>query len=110
MKPYSADADFVDDLLTDLGRTTEEISTSLSTIIKSIGQVSCATNDGSESITNISQKLTSIIDKSNDILLQSENDKKRSDDLIGMMSKIKEKASGHDYFKIWKHRRKRRDI
>ena len=69
---YSKDAEFVSNLVLEFSSTSEELLASLQDVVKTIEQVSMASNEGAEGTTNIAQKASDIPEKSNKIVDEAE--------------------------------------
>ncbi|MBZ9634395.1 methyl-accepting chemotaxis protein [Clostridium sp. FP1] len=86
---YSQDADFVNNLVLEFSSTSEELLASLQEVIKTIEQVSMASNEGAEGTTNIAQKAGDITDKSNKIIREVTKSKESVEQLNEEVSKFK---------------------
>ncbi|MBU3129422.1 methyl-accepting chemotaxis protein [Clostridium tagluense] len=86
---YSQDADFVNNLVLEFSSTSEELLASLQEVIKTIEQVSMASNEGAEGTTNIAQKVGDITDKSNKIIREVTKSKESVEQLTEEVSKFK---------------------
>lgn len=60
---YFKDADNINDLVSDLSATSEEVLASIQNMIKAIGEVSSATNEGAEGTSNIAVKASNIVER-----------------------------------------------
>lgn len=60
---YFKDAGNINDLVSDLSATSEEVLASIHNMIKAIGGVSSATNEGAEGTSNIAGKAVNIVEK-----------------------------------------------
>lgn len=86
---YSKDAEFVSNLVLDFSSTSEELLASLQDVVKTIEQVSMASNEGAEGTTNIAQKASDITEKSNKIVEEVEKSKESAEQLNEEVSKFK---------------------
>jgi methyl-accepting chemotaxis protein len=86
---YSRDAEFVSNLVLEFSSTSEELLASLQDVVKTIEQVSMASNEGAEGTTNIAQKASDITEKSNKIVEESEKSKESAEKLNEEVSKFK---------------------
>lgn len=62
-RQYFKDAGDINDLVSDLSATSEEVLASAQNMIKAIGEVSDATNEGAEGTGNIAEKAANIVEK-----------------------------------------------
>ena len=53
---YNKDAELVNDIVTDLSATTEQLSASIQNMVKAINEVTSATNEGALGTSNIAEK------------------------------------------------------
>ena len=58
---YSADADFVNDLVTDFSATSEELTTTIEGIIEIIGEVTKTISESANDTQNIAERITEIV-------------------------------------------------
>ncbi len=86
---YSQDADFVNNLVLEFSSTSEELLASLQEVIKTIEQVSLASNEGAEGTTNIAQKVGDITEKSNIIIEEVKKSKESAEQLNEEVCKFK---------------------
>lgn len=86
---YSKDAEFVSNLVLEFSSTSEELLASLQDVVKTIEQVSMASNEGAEGTTNIAQKASDITEKSNKIVEEAEKSKESAEQLNEEVSKFK---------------------
>jgi methyl-accepting chemotaxis protein len=86
---YDKDAEFVDDLVTDFSATSEQLAASIQEMIKTIGQVSLAANEGAEGTTDIARKAMTVVEKSEEVMKQSDISRESSDMLMKMVEKFK---------------------
>jgi len=62
-RQYSKDAGNINDLLSDLSATSEKVLSSIHNMIKEIGEVSSAANEGAEETSSIAGKAANIVEK-----------------------------------------------
>lgn len=86
---YSQDADFVNNLVLEFSSTSEELLASLQEVIKTIEQVSMASNEGAEGTTNIAQKIGDVTEKSNIIIEEVKKTRESAEQLNEEVSKFK---------------------
>jgi len=86
---YNKDAEFVDELVTDFSATSEQLTASIQEMIKSIGQVSIAANEGAEGTADIASKTIKIVEKSEEVMKQSNTFRESSGILMKMVEKFK---------------------
>ncbi|MBU3143315.1 hypothetical protein [Clostridium sp. CF012] len=86
---YSQDADFVNNLVLEFSSTSEELLASLQEVIKTIEQVSMASNEGAEGTINIVQKIGDVTDKSNKIIREVTKSQESVEQLNEEVSKFK---------------------
>jgi methyl-accepting chemotaxis protein len=86
---YSNDASYVDDLVTDLSSTTEELFASVEDITTAISDVTSATNEGASGTTNIAEKSTQAVSKSNRVMSETEKATESTNRLLESISKFK---------------------
>ncbi|MDF2942758.1 MAG: methyl-accepting chemotaxis protein [Herbinix sp.] len=86
---YNKDAEFVDELVTDLSATTEELSSSIQEMIRTIDEVTIAANEGAEGTTNIASKTMTIVEKADLVMKQAGVAEESSVNLIEIVGKFK---------------------
>lgn len=82
---YSNDADFVNNLVLEFSSTSEELLASLQEVVKTIEQVSQASNEGAEGTTTIAQKVSDVTERFNEIIVEV---KKTTDSVEGLSKGI----------------------
>lgn len=86
---YNRDAEFIDGLVTDFSATSEELAASMQNMLKAIGEITSAANDGASGTTDIAERVSVVVEKSNEIVKQSEMIKNSSDKLEALVSKFR---------------------
>jgi len=86
---YSGDAKFVNGLVTDFSATSEELLASIQDILKTIDQVTEASNEGAESATDIAAKVVRINEQTNKIIANINESKHSTNKLISEISRFK---------------------
>ncbi|KNY26262.1 methyl-accepting chemotaxis protein [Pseudobacteroides cellulosolvens] len=86
---YNNDAFSVSDMLTDFSATSEELLSSVQSMMKAIDEVTAATNQGAEGTTNIARNIGTVLMKSNTVAEAAESVKEGSDSLVQAISKFK---------------------
>ena len=86
---YSKDAEYVSNLVLEFSSTSEELLSSLQDVIKTIEQVSIASNEGAEETTSIAQKIVDITEESNKAVEEVRKSKDSAEQLNGEVSKFK---------------------
>ena len=86
---YSGDAQFVNGLVTDFSATSEELLASIQDILKTIDQVTGASNEGAESATDIAAKVIRINEQTNKIIANINESKDSTNKLISEISRFK---------------------
>ena len=75
---YSADANYVDDLVTDFSATAEELLASIDNIMLAIDEVAKAATEGAMGTTNIAEKNTNIMTTSSEVVAGVQDSMKSS--------------------------------
>ena len=86
---YSKDAESVSNVVLEFSSTSEELLSSLQDVIKTIEQVSIASNEGAEETTSIAQKIVDITEESNKAVEEVRKSKDSAEQLNGEVSKFK---------------------
>ncbi len=86
---YNADADIVDDIVTDFSSTTEELSSSMQNMTKTINEITIATNEGAEGTSHIAQRSVSVNTEANEVLNYAKKTKESTNKLVNSVSKFK---------------------
>lgn len=82
---YHEDANTVETMVTEIGRSTTQLSESIQYILKSIDGVTNATTEGTIGSTEIAEKSNDILQKTNQVLEQAKNNKNTADRLTDMV-------------------------
>jgi len=85
---YNKDADFVDEMVTELSSTSEELHASIQSMLRAIEEITHASNEGAEGSTNIAEKATSIVLKTNEVVKQSDENSRSAQRLIELVRKF----------------------
>lgn len=86
---YDRDAEIFYELLTEFSSTSEKLAASTENMVKAIGEVTSAANDGASGTTDIAERISVAAEKSNEIVSETEMVKDASDNLLGLISKFK---------------------
>lgn len=86
---YSNDADFVNNLVLEFSSTSEELLASLQEIVKTIEQISLASNEGAEGTTNIAQKVSDVTEISHEIIVEVKKSTESVDELNNQIGVFK---------------------
>ncbi|MGL4732041.1 MAG: methyl-accepting chemotaxis protein [Clostridium sp.] len=86
---YSNDAEFITNLVLEFSSTSEELLSSLQSVIRTIEQVSIASNEGADGTVNIAEKVMNITEKSNTIIKEVANSTESSHNLDAQIGKFK---------------------
>lgn len=86
---YNEDAVVVDNIVTDLSATTQELSSSMQGVIKTIDEISIATNEGAEGTSHIAQRSSGISSEANGVMEYVDKTKKSTEKLIKSVSVFK---------------------
>ena len=86
---YSDDAVTVDNLVTDLSATTEELASSMQNVTKTINEISIATNEGAEGTSHIAEKTIIVNDEASEVLDYAKRTKDSTNKLVNSVSKFK---------------------
>lgn len=85
---YSQDVDFVNNLVLEFSSTSEELLASLQEVIKTVEQVSIASNEGAGGTTNIAEKVVNINEKADKIIEEIMVSKESAEQLNEDVSKF----------------------
>lgn len=85
---YDRDAITVDNLVTDLSATSEELASAMENMMKAINEVSSATNEGAAGASHIAEKTTVVTEKAGKVLQYAKKTKENSDHLVNAISKF----------------------
>lgn len=86
---YEKDASYVDDIVTDFSATSEELLASIQNMMKSIEEITLATNDGANGVSSIAENTNKISDKSNQVMDLTKQVKQGTVDLKNTLSLFK---------------------
>lgn len=86
---YSVDSDNIDNIITEVSSSSEALYISIENISKAINQVTIATNEGAEGITNIAEKSIKVSENADTVEKFMDNAKKSADKLKQYVSKFK---------------------
>lgn len=86
---YSGDAEIVEDLVSGLSATSEELLTSINIMIRSIGEVTKATNESALGITDIAESSSGMLNMSKEMVSQVEKSKQSVGLLTNKISNFK---------------------
>ncbi|WMJ88994.1 methyl-accepting chemotaxis protein [Anaerocolumna sp. MB42-C2] len=89
---YSKDAAFLDEFLTDLSATTQQLAASIQNIIKAISEVSISSNEGAIGTSDIARMSGDILKGSKLVIDETLKVKENSDKLLLMVKQFKIKA------------------
>lgn len=88
-KVNQLDAVYLDELISDFSATSEELLSSIGSVIKVIDEVTQATNEGAEGTTNIAVKTGEIVSEASEVLRQAELVKGNLANVVDSVSKFK---------------------
>lgn len=86
---YSKDTEFAADLVTDFSAEAEELSASVQDMLKAIGEVSEAANNGEQGTSDIANKSALVAEKADGVMKQADISKESSDVLIKPVEKFR---------------------
>ncbi|MBW9159067.1 methyl-accepting chemotaxis protein [Clostridium tagluense] len=86
---YSTDANFVNSLVRDFNSSTLELAESIDVIVSTIDGITGAATEGAQGTVNITEKLTDVVKKSNEVIDETKFAKENSDKLLSILSKFK---------------------
>jgi len=86
---YSKDATYIEELLQNFNVTADQLLLGIQSTLTAINEVSMATNEGAEGTTNIAQRNSDIMIRSNEIVHQIGDMKKGAEDLLESISRFK---------------------
>jgi len=87
-KQYGKDADNINELVTDLSVTSEELLASIQNMVVAINEVTEATNEGVVGVSNIAERSTDIVGKANEVIESMNATKEGAAMLKQMVSKF----------------------
>ena len=85
---YNLDAGFVDELVNDFSTTAEELSASIQQMTRVIEEIAVAANEGAGAATNIAQKNSLMMEKSDEVIKQADITQESSNNLNKMVLKF----------------------
>ncbi|MGE5676493.1 MAG: methyl-accepting chemotaxis protein [Pseudomonadota bacterium] len=88
-KQYKRDAEFVDELVENLSATADLLLTSIQNMVKALGEVAAATNEGADGTSSIAQQTANVVDNSREVLKNITETQEISVKLSQMISKFK---------------------
>lgn len=86
---YSKDASFVNSLVSDFSVSSQELAESIECIVRTMDGITAAATEGAQGTTNITERLTNVVEKSNEIINETNIAKEKSDKLLSILSKFK---------------------
>jgi Methyl-accepting chemotaxis protein len=86
---YNEDAILVNNIVTDLSATSQELSATIQSMMEAINGISVASNEGAEGITHIAEKATTVNSKASDVLECSQKSKASAERLTKVIEKFK---------------------
>jgi methyl-accepting chemotaxis protein len=86
---YNNDADKINELVTDLSATSQQVLASIQNMTKTINEVTTASNEGAGGTSNIAEKAAVISEKAEEILSSINSTKDGANELNGMVIKFK---------------------
>lgn len=86
---YNEDAEVVDNIVTGLSATTEELSSSIQGMMKTIDEISIATNEGAEGTSHIAQRSADISDEANGVMEYVDKTRESTGKLVKSVSIFK---------------------
>lgn len=85
---YNTDANYINDLVTDLSATAQEVLASIKTVSSSISDISKASNEGAEGTTNVAGSVSDINKRAGKIKLEMEHINNCSEDLKNLVKRF----------------------
>lgn len=86
---YNSDAGTVDDLLTEFGATSKELTASIQNMIKAINEITISSNEEAEGTQHIAEKAGNIAYEANEVLNNTKMTYQSTEKLIALVSKFK---------------------
>ncbi|MDD4503371.1 MAG: methyl-accepting chemotaxis protein [Clostridiaceae bacterium] len=86
---YNKDAETVDNLVTDLSATAEELAASIQNMVKAISEITAATNDGANCTSDIAQKTVAVVEMGSEVVKQAHISKNSADKLTELVVNFK---------------------
>lgn len=88
-KQYKQDAEFVDELVTKLSETAENLLASIQNMVKALGEVAAATNEGADGTSSIAQQTSNIVGDSDEVIRNIAQTKEISEKLSQLITRFK---------------------
>lgn len=86
---YFKDAEFVENLVTDFSATSQEVSASITNMIKVINEITLANNEAAEGTQNIAESTNVVVEKSCEVLASANSVKQSAQQLLELIAKFK---------------------
>ncbi|NMM62534.1 methyl-accepting chemotaxis protein [Clostridium sp. P21] len=86
---YNKDASFVDNLATEFSTTSEELYGFIDNMLKTLNEIVVATTNGAEGTNTINDKVTTIVNKTKEVISQATLARESSNKLLNTVSKFK---------------------
>jgi methyl-accepting chemotaxis protein len=86
---YNKDAIFVEELVSDLSATSEELLASADNITAAVSSITISTNEGAHGITNIATKAEESVAESGKVIMETDKTKESVNKLLKSVSKFK---------------------
>lgn len=86
---YNKDSILIDDMVSDLSATTEQLYSTVQNIIKAINEISAATNEEAEGAAHIAEKTSIVNEKADSVMQYSKKTKASSERLVDVVSRFK---------------------
>lgn len=86
---YSNDANFVNSLVGDFSSSSKSLASSIECMVKTIDGIAVAATEGAEGTSDITEKLTEVVQKSNEVISETKDAKESSDRLLSILGKFK---------------------
>lgn len=88
-RQYNQDADQINELVTDLSATSQELLASIQNMVKAVNEVSMASNEGAAGTSSIAERSSIIVSNANDVLVSIQATKEGAMLLQQMVAKFK---------------------
>ena len=86
---YDRDAELVDALVTDFAATAQQLDASIQSIIKAIGEVASAANEGAEGTAEIARKSSVVAERSDEVIRQADISRESTEKLLELVERFK---------------------
>lgn len=86
---YNKDAEFVNNLVSDLNANTNELTLSIESIMHTMDNIARVTSDGASGTSDISNKVLSISTMAEEVMMEANNAHENSSKLLDIVSKFK---------------------